>query len=216
MIDNDDARPWHEVLALWFPEGSAPGIDPERHTEHWRWRLHGGADEAITARFADLTARAVEGALDHWAVTPEGRLALIVVLDQFPRSLWRGTPRAYAQDGAALALTLAGLENGHYAAQPAPWFQIAFTQPLGHAEGPDHLERIDRLIALRKDIAARSPEHLRPLYRSLVAQAGEVRQVIVAFGRHPHRNAILGRVSTPAEMAWLKKGAFPHQRVLRD
>lgn len=215
MTGNDDTGTWHEVLAFWFPEGRAPDIAPERHAEHWRWRLHGGADDAIRARFADLTARGAQGTLDHWAATPGGRLALIIVLDQFPRSLWRGTPRAYAQDPAALALALAGLENGDCAAQPAPWFQTAFTQPLGHAEGPGHLERIDRLITLREEIAARSPAPLQPLYRSLVAQAQDVRGVIAGFGRHPHRNAILGRASTPAEAAWLEKGAFPHLRAFR-
>lgn len=221
MTDNNYARPWDEVLAFWFPEGRALRIDPERidpesHAEHWRWRLHGGADGAIAARFSELTAWAEAGILDHWAAVPEGRLALIVALDQFPRSLWRGTPRAYAQDPAALALALAGLDNGAYAGLPVPWFQIAFTQPLGHAEGPDHLDRIDRLIGLREEIAARSPAPLQPLYRSLVAQAGEVRGVIAGFGRHPHRNAVLGRISTQAEAAWLEKGAFPHLSALRD
>ena len=215
MTRTSDAEAIREVLAFWFPEGHRLEIDPERHAEHWRWRMHGGADEAIAARFGPLTARGAAGALDHWARTPEGRLALIVVLDQFPRSLWRGTPRAYARDPAALALALAGLENGDYAALAPPWFQIAFTQSLGHAEGPEHLDRIDRLIGLREEIAARSPKHLQPLYHSLVAQARDVRRVIAGFGRHPHRNAILGRASTPAELAWLEKGAFPHLRAFR-
>ncbi len=216
MTDSYDAGTWREVLAFWFPEGRASGIDSEHHAELWRWRLHGGADQGIAARFAHVTAMAAEGALDHWAAEPEGRLALTIALDQFPRSLWRGTPRAYAQDRAALALALAGLENGHYAAQPAPWFQIAFTQPLGHAEGPDHLERIGRLIVLREEIATRAPEPLRPIYDSLVAQARQVRLVIASFGRHPHRNAVLRRTSTPAEAAYLARGKFPHLRAFRQ
>ncbi|WP_284040873.1 DUF924 family protein [Phaeovulum sp. NW3] len=65
----------------------------------------------------------------------EGRLALIILLDQFSRSLWRGTARAWAQDNAALELALEGLENGHCHAFAAPWFRIARTQPLGHCEG---------------------------------------------------------------------------------
>jgi uncharacterized protein (DUF924 family) len=216
MIDSDDAREINEVLDFWFPEGQRLDIDPNRHTEHWRWRMHGGADAAIATRFGPLTARGAVGALDHWAKMPEGRLALIVVLDQFPRSLWRGSARAWAQDPAALAQALEGLENGDWAALGLPWFQIAFTQPLGHAEGADHLARIDRLIALRKDIAARAPAPLQPLYASLVDQAGQVRRVIASFGRHPHRNAILGRRSTPEEVAWLEKGDFPHRRAFRE
>lgn len=178
--------------------------------------MHGGADAAIIARFADLTALGAEGRLGHWADTPEGRLALIVVLDQFSRSLWRGTPRAFAQDSAALALSDEGLANGHYQALPMPWFQVAHTQPLGHCEGPDHLQRIDRLIALREAIAAAAPSHLQPLYRSLVKQAQDVRDVIAAFGHHPHRNSVLGRQSSPAEQAYLAKGAFPHTRAFRN
>lgn len=211
----DDAGDIRAVLAFWFPEGRALDIAPVRHAALWRWRLHGGADAAIAARFGPLTARGAAGDLDHWAGTSEGRLALIVVLDQFPRALWRGSARAWAQDPAALALALAGLENGDWAALDLPWFQIAFTQPLGHAEGPDHLARIDRLIALREGIAARAAAPLRPLYAALVDQAGQVRRVIARFGRHPHRNAILGRQSTPEEEAYLDKGAFPHLRALR-
>ncbi len=216
MTDSNDVRDIREVLDFWFPEGRALDIDPDRHAKLWRWRMHGGADGEIAARFGPLTERGAAGALDHWAATPGGRLALIVVLDQFPRSLWRGSALAYAQDPAALAQALAGLENGDWAALGLPWFQIAFTQPLGHAEGPDHLARIDRLIALRRDIAARAPSALRPLYASLVDQAGKVRRVIASFGRHPHRNATLGRNSTPEEEAYLQRGDFPHLRAFRD
>ena len=216
MTDKSDVETFHEVLAFWCPEGRALDVDPERHAGHWGWRMHGGADEAIAARFARLTAHAAEGALDHWAATPEGKLALIVVLDQFPRSLWRGSARAFAQDPAALRLALAGLASGDYAALGLPWFQIAFTQPLGHAEGADHLARIDRLIELRRQIAASAPEPLRPLYDSLVAQARQVRLVIASFGRHPHRNAVLRRTSTPAEAAYLARGKFPHLRAFRQ
>ncbi|MEI2804618.1 DUF924 family protein [Albidovulum sp.] len=85
MTDSNEAEEIHEVLDFWFPEGRALDIDPDRRAEHWRWRLHGGADAAIAARFGPLTERGAAGALDHWAATPEGRLALIVVLDQFSR-----------------------------------------------------------------------------------------------------------------------------------
>src|SRR5690625_4958402 len=102
-------RPWDPVLAFWFPEGRRRDVDPGTHREHWRWRMQGGADDAIRTRFADLTRAAAGGALNDWAEDPEGRLALIIVLDQFSRSLWRGDPRAFAQDEAALTLALEGL-----------------------------------------------------------------------------------------------------------
>lgn len=209
------AQPWHDVLDFWFPEGRSKDVDAETHRKHWFWRMQGGADEAIVARFPEFTARGAQGELDHWADEPEGRLSLIVVLDQFSRSLWRGTPRAFAQDEAALALAMDGLENGHFQALETPWFKIAHTQPLGHCEGPDHLKRIDLLISLRGEIASTAPEHLQPIYRSLVKQAEDVRQVVAAFGRHPHRNEILGRQSMPAEQEYLGKGDFPHLRAFQ-
>lgn len=139
--------------------------------------MQGGADEAIAARFSTLTVRGAEGGLDHWASDPEGRLSLVIVLEQFSRSLWRGTPRAFAQDAAALSLAMDSLENGHFQALATPWFKIACTQPLGHCEGPDHLERIDLLISLREETASAAPQHLQPIYRFLVKQAEDIRQV---------------------------------------
>lgn len=209
------AQPWRDVLDFWFPEGRTADVDAETHRKHWFWRMQGGADKAIVARFSKLAARVAQGELDHWADEPEGRLSLIVVLDQFSRSLWRGTPRAFAQDEAALAVAMDGLENGHFQTLATPWFKIAHTQPLGHCEGPDQLERIDLLISLREEIASTAPEHLQPIYRSLVKQAEDVRQVIAAFGRHSHRNQTLGRQSTPAEQEYLAKGDFPHLRAFQ-
>jgi len=94
--------------------------------------------------------------------------------------------------------------------------QDSLHQPLGHCEGPDHLERIDLLIRLRKEISSATPDHLQPIYRSLVKQAEDVRQVIAAFGRHPHRNEILGRQFTSAEKEYLDKGDFPHLRAFKS
>ncbi len=75
-----------DILAFWFPDGDAPA--PEEHIRLWNWRMRGGAHDAVVAQFCDLTARAAAGDLDHWAETPQGRLALILILDQFTRSVW--------------------------------------------------------------------------------------------------------------------------------
>jgi uncharacterized protein (DUF924 family) len=174
--------------------------------------MRGGADDEILGRFNDLTHAASEGRLDHWAADPRGRLALIILLDQFPRSVWRGSSRAFAQDGKALALVLEGYENGHYEALGRPWERTTYNIPLGHCEGPDHLERLDRGIALGQQILADAPEHLKPGYVFAAQQPVEVRKVIAAFGRHPHRNALLGRISTPEEEAYIAEGRFPHLR----
>jgi len=216
MNQRIDDQVWREVLEFWFPEGRSFQIDATTHRDHWFWRMRGGADGEIMTRFTELTAEGAAGNLDDWASDPEGRLALIIVLDQFSRSVWRGSARAFSQDPAALALAMEGLSNGHYAALPTPWFKVVHGLPLGHCEGLDHLERVDLLIELREEIALEAPAHLQPTYRSLVKQAGDVRKIIAAFGRHPHRNQVLGRQSTPAEEAYIAKGNFPHMRAFRE
>jgi uncharacterized protein (DUF924 family) len=84
--------------------------------------------------------------------------------------------------------------------------------PLGHTEGPDHLERLKRVVALAETVALEAPQHLQPLYRHSVNQARGHLDVISTFGRFPHRNPVLGRVSTPEEAAYLEKGDFIHTR----
>jgi hypothetical protein len=118
---NARTAPWNDVFDFWFPEGRSSQIAAETHRDHWSWRLHGGADDMIVERFADLTRSAASGDLDDWTSDPEGRLALIIVLDQFSRSLWRNTQRAFAQDPAALSLAMEGFSNGHYASPAARW-----------------------------------------------------------------------------------------------
>ncbi len=216
MNDATDFQTSNDVIDFWFPEERVPQVDATTHRDHWFWRMRGGADAEITARFSALTTHAAQGHLADWAFDPHSRLALIILLDQFSRSVWRGTTRAYAQDPAALSLTMGGIENGHYAALNKPWFKIVFGLPLGHCEGPDHLGRLDLLIGLREDIRKEAPPHLQPIYQSLVKQARDVRQVIAAFGRHSHRNQRLGRLSTPAEEEYLAEGRFPHLRAFED
>lgn len=198
------------VLDFWFPDGL--DADLETHRAYWISRMRGGADAAIVERFTATTERAARGDLDAWAESAPGRLALIVVLDQFSRSVWRASPRAFAQDPKALSLTLEGLDNGHFEALETAWEKTFFQLPLGHCEGPDLLQRIDRAIALSRAILDEAPPRLRPLYEFSAQQPVEHRKVIAAFGRHPHRNDVLGRESTPEERAYLHEGVFPHLR----
>lgn len=205
---------WDEVLDFWFPEGTSLDVDGRVHYDHWMWRMRGGADEAIIARFADVTERAARGDLDRWADEPLGRMALIIAVDQFPRSFWRNTPRAFAQDQKALALAMDGFANGHYAALPTPWHKSTYLLPLGHCEGADHLDRLDLAIRLAREISDEAPPHLKPGYEFAASQPVEVRKVIAAFGRHPHRNETLGRESTREEQAYVAEGKFPHLRTM--
>ena len=134
---------FEEVLRFWFPDLSS--ADHARIVRQFEWWFRGGADGAICERFANLLERAIRGDLDPWARQARSRLALIIVLDQFSRSLFRNTARAFAQDPKALDLALEGIEIGHYAALATPWEKTFFFLPLGHSEDFSHVEPAVRL-----------------------------------------------------------------------
>jgi uncharacterized protein (DUF924 family) len=148
MIRDEPER----VLAFWFPDLS--GADHARMVRQFEWWFRGGANAAVAERFAALFERAARGELDHWSAHPRSRLALILVLDQFSRALYKDSAQAYAQDPKALALALEGIRIGHH------------------------------------------------------------RDVIARFGRQPHRNALLGRQSTPEELEYLARGELVHKRAV--
>ena len=201
-----------DIVDFWFPDGDAP--TPEEHVRLWNWRMRGGAHDEVVVRFSGLTERAAAGDLDHWAETPIGRLALILGLDQFTRSVWAGTPRAFSCDTKARDLCLEGLENGHFDALDNVWQKSAFKIPLEHCECPEHLVNLHRASALAERLADEAPEDLRKIYMMGAEQPRRHRAVIVRFRRHPHRNAILGRDSTPEELAYIAIGDFPHTSKL--
>lgn len=210
VIDSSQYTP-DMVLDFWFPDDGHQN-DPDTHAAFWTKRMQGGMDEAICQNFGGITEAAARGYLDHWAETPRGRLALLIALDQFPRSFWRGTPAAYSQDIKAARLALEGIENGHFDALDAPWEKQFFIISITHCEGPDHLERMDRMIELSKAIHPNPPPHMEAFAERSVSQSTRVRGIIERFGRHPHRNEILGRPSTPDEDIYIKQGDFPHLR----
>jgi uncharacterized protein (DUF924 family) len=173
------------------------------------WWFRGGADTVITERFAGLLERAARDELDHWSCSPRSRLALILVLDQFSRSIHRGTARTYAQDAKALALALEGIEIGHYPALQTPWEKTFFFLPLGHSEELAHLETAVRLA---EELVEQGSSEIRRVLEHSASQARGHRDVIARFGRHPHRNAVLGRRSTPEELDYLAGGPLVHTR----
>jgi uncharacterized protein (DUF924 family) len=204
------ASDWRRVYHFWFPDG-LDEADLEGHLRLHGWWFGGGVNSALVP-LAPLLATARAGGLDAWLDTPPGRLALILVLDQFPRSLFAGRREAYADDAAALRIAEEGLANGHYDALSKPWEQLFFLLPLAHAEGPDHRSRLKQVVAMAALVAAEAPERLRPLYRFHVGQARSHLEIISRFGRFPHRNPVLGRASTPEEAAWLARGDLAHLR----
>jgi uncharacterized protein (DUF924 family) len=198
------------VLDLWFPD-DGHWTSPERHQAFWQTRMYGGMDGVICRDFAGLTRAAAAGELDHWAETPRGRLALLIALDQFPRSLWRDTPAAYAQDCKATRLAIEGIRNGDFG-KLKPWEQTFFVIALGHCEGPDHLDRLDLIDRVTEEIVAALPPEIAGTGDRLRAQNARVRQIVERFGRHPHRNPVYRRVSSAEEEAYIATGDFPHVR----
>lgn len=210
MRDVAEVTP-EEIISFWYPDGleDAPRDDV---LAFWRSRMHGGMDEAIIRDYADVAEAAAAGHYDHWADDAWGRLALILVLDQFPRSLWRDTPKAYGQDIKATRLALEGLKNGHYEALPYIFHRQFYVICISHCEGPDHLERMDLCVQMNKDFAKIARPGEDEAVANGTAQAERVRGIIERFGRHPHRNPIYGRVSTPDELTYIETGDFPHVR----
>lgn len=208
---------WRDVYDFWFPSELEKG-KLEFYKSMAAWWMRGGATLEL-APFAGHVAAAASGDLDHWAETAAGRLALIIVLDQFPRGLFSGTRQAYACDHQALRLCEDGLANGHYEELLYPWERFFFTLPMLHAEGPDHLDRLHRLIHLtetRMSDAIQTFPALRPVFEFSMSQTLANLDVISRFGRFPHRNHILDRPSTPEEIDYIERGDFVHLRSLPE
>ncbi len=189
---------YQDILRFWFP--ILPKGDRAAMVRQWQWWFRGGANATIIAHYAPIVERAVQGGLDVWSLLPPSRLALIIILDQFSRSLYRGTIQAFTQDAQACALTLEGIDIGHYEMLKSAWEKTFFLLPLGHSEG---IENLDLAVKLTGDLALESSPEERELLEFSAAQARRHREVIRRFGRHPHRNKILGRKSTPEELEYL-------------
>ena len=171
---------------LWFGDPSAPELRPQ-------------TDEVLRLRFGTLTAAAARGEFDVWESSPRRRLALILLLDQFPRGIYRGTAQAYAQDHQALALAVSGTQLGADAALD-PVERIFFYMPMQHAESRDLQE--ESVSAFRR-LAAEGPPELASIFAQAARHSEQRRDVIERFGRFPQRNVALGRDSTAEEEAWL-------------
>ncbi len=182
MTDTAATTP-NEVLKFWWDAGPAAWFrsDPE-------------FDERVRSVLGPLAARAMAGELSSWEETPHGSLALILLLDQAPRNMHRRTPRAFEGDALALAAARRAIEAGHPEVFP-PGVRSFFYLPFEHAED---LEAQARGVDLMRSLGERET-----VYWALVHF-----EAIARFGRFPHRNAILGRTSTPEEEAWLAAGGF--------
>jgi uncharacterized protein (DUF924 family) len=151
-------------------------------------------DRRFRETFLEAYEAAVRGELDSWLDAPDSALALVLLLDQFPRNAFRGTPRMFASDALARAKTELAIQRGYDKAVEPP-LKMFFYLPYGHSED---LADQDRGLALIGD-------DLNPEARKYAVGH---RNIIERFGRFPHRNAVLGRASTPEELAFLAEGGF--------
>ncbi len=169
------------ILQFWFDE-----ITPAQ----W-WKVDSDFDQLILERFSDVHAKANRCELFGWRRDPKGRLAEIIVLDQFSRNIFRGTPRAFASDPLALALAQEAVAAGADAALTEEQRNFLY-MPTMHSESKAIHEFAEPLF---KDHASKNTYEFALKHKA----------IIVRFGRYPHRNAILDRQSTPQELEFLKQ-----------
>ncbi|WP_442577450.1 DUF924 family protein [Mesorhizobium sp. ASY16-5R] len=150
-------------------------------------------DNAFRQRFIDTHEAAARGDLDGWSDSAEGSLALLILLDQFPRNCFRKTTRMYATDPHALHIARKAMAASHDRSFSGP-IRIFFYLPLAHSEDISDQEEAVRLnTTVNEEFARHARGH---------------RDIIARFGRFPHRNSILGRDTTPEEQAFLDEGGF--------
>jgi uncharacterized protein (DUF924 family) len=180
-----------DILAFWFGRPGDPAYGQARSV--W-FRKDAGFDDEIRSRFLADVEAALAGQLAHWAATPDGLLALLILLDQFPRNLFRGEARAFAGDAQARALAATAVAEGWD--QPLSAVEKLFVYlPFEHSES---LADQERSLALFTELAAAHAG-----CEGFLDYARRHFEVIARFGRFPHRNAALGRDSTADEAAYL-------------
>ncbi|WP_372422180.1 DUF924 family protein [Salinarimonas chemoclinalis] len=172
-----------EIVAFWEAAGPQKWFSKDE-----------AFDAQIRDRFGATHQAAAAGRLDEWELLPEGSLALLILLDQFPRNMFRGTKDVYRTDAQAVLIAERAIERGHHRAFPPPMCRFFFL-PFQHAED---LTLQDRSVALNEEIDDADG----------VKWARHHRDIVARFGRFPHRNAILGRETTPEEAAFLAESDF--------
>ena len=192
-----------DLLALWFGENPDDSAVAAEKKKLW-WGHSPETDEMLEQRFGTASTSGAVGILDHWTGSPRGRLALILLLDQIPRAIHRGRPEAFAYDADALRVAAQGLASGADRLL-RPIERVFFYMPFEHSE---ELSDQERSIVLFRELAETVPESDRETFDFFLDFAVRHHAIIARFGRFPHRNAVLGRQSTPEEVAFLRTTWF--------
>jgi len=175
--------PWQEVLDFWKAAGA----------EKW-FTKDDEFDSEMKQKFLSMHADAHSGKLDSWAENPDACLALIIVLDQFSRNMFRDDPKAFASDPKALSLSKTAIASG-FAEKVDQELRFFLFMPLMHSESLD-----DQKESLALQLTTKSEGSIRAARQHL--------EIIEKYGRFPHRNKVLGRQTTPQEEAYLDQGGF--------
>lgn len=195
MSDPDIRR----ILDFWFSDGAMDQPTIDSRMDRW-FTADPGFDALIRQEFGSLVDRASRGLLNHWTEAPEGRLALILLLDQFRRNIHRGTPKAFSRDAQAVKLCVEGAAIGAYK-QLTALQQAFYFMPLQHAES---LKIQQRSVKIYEGMLAGASETLKATFATFAQFAELHHDIVAAHGRFPHRNRILGRPDTPEEAAYLE------------
>ena len=197
-ITDDDQRRIEKILSFWFKDHalSAPQIDSRMDV--W-FGNSTGFDAEIVRDFSSDVELASDGKLGHWASTPTGRLALILLLDQFRRNIHRGTPEAFSKDKVALKLCVEGA-MGNRDSGLAPIQRVFFYMPLQHAES----RRVQKKsVELYNRISNAVSSTYKETFETIAQFAELHADIVEQFGRFPHRNKMLNRENTPEEDEYL-------------
>lgn len=186
------------ILDFWFGFLPGPNFFPEEKMRIW-FASTPEIDHDIQEMFFKDMINAKQGKYNSWRETPRGRLALILLLDQFSRHVYRGKPQAFMLDQMAKSLVLEGMQKGDDQ-RLYPIERAFFYLPLEHSENLD-IQNLS--VNSYRNLLAESPESIRPQMHDFLQSAIAHQQQIIRFGRFPYRNAILGRQSTPEETIFL-------------
>jgi uncharacterized protein (DUF924 family) len=189
-----------DILSFWFGELEG-GVPSSERLQFW-FAAPDGTDALIAEKFGELFRQAVAGELDAWTEAPQGRLAAIILIDQFSRNIHRGSSEAFANDARSLAWCKEGVDRGHDKVLNLAE-RFFFYLPLEHSES---LEDQNRSVACFQQLVDEHDGAARDYAEGGLKFAIEHRDIVAQFGRFPHRNRVLGRESTPDELAYLNDG----------
>ena len=190
------------IIEFWIGPAATDASAAKARGKLW-YQSTPASDEALREKFGQDLKQAETGALDGWTQTADGTLALVILLDQFSRNLYRGTAGAFANDAKAQKVALRAIDNDQH--KSLSYVGRAFLyHPLHHSED---LALHDRNVELFEALLNEVDEPFKDQIDGFLHYAREHRDVIKRFGRFPHRNEVLGRESTPEEVAYLEGGA---------